>query len=108
MFGRGRGHKLLVQAVVVYAIYLPIAYVIGRPIRENILARLEVPDSAEITVVDGLTAAELALGADFLAWWWRIVLGFQLLVLGAVLFVLTRPRARELLGGVGTTQPEGH
>lgn len=108
MFGRNRGHKLLVQAVVVYAIYLPIAYVIGRPIREDMLARLDLADSAEVTI-DGLTAAELALGADFLAWWWRIVLGFQLLVLGAVLFVLTRPRARELLGGVSTSdvQPEG-
>lgn len=109
MFGRGRGHKLLLQSVVAYALYLPVAYVVGRPVRENILAALDVSESSDVTF-EGLTAAELALGAEFLAWWWRFVLGFQLLILGAVMFVLTRPRVRELLGGVGTNdvRAEGH
>lgn len=108
LFGRNRGHKLLFQAVVAYAVYLPIAYVVGRPIRENILAALTDPQSLGITV-DGLATAELALSADILPWWWRIVLGFQLVAVAAVIFVLTRPRVRELLGGVGTSdiQPEG-
>lgn len=108
MFGRGRGHKLLVQAVVAYAVYLPVAYFIGQPIRQGMLANLEAARAGEI-MIEGLSAAELALGADFLAWWWRIVLSGQLAALGIVLFVLTRPPARALLGGMPATdaQPEG-
>lgn len=108
MFGRGRGHKLLVQATIAYAVYLPVAYLVGQPIRQGMLVGLEAARAAEVTV-EGLTAAELALGADFLAWWWRIVLGGQLAALGIVLFVLTRPAARALLGGLPSTdvQTEG-
>lgn len=108
LFGRNRGHKLLFQAVVAYVVYLPVAYVVGRPIRENILAALTNPESADV-LVDGLATADLAVIIDVLPWWWRITLGFQLLALAAVIFVLTRPRVRELLGGVGTSdiQPEG-
>lgn len=99
MFGRGRGHKLLLQAIVAYAIYLPAAYLISEPIRHGMLTLLEAARAGEI-LTDGLTATELALGVDFLAWWWRIVLGGQLAALGIAFFVLTRPRARALLGGV--------
>lgn len=108
MFGRGRGHKLLVQAMTAYAAYLPVAYFIGRPIRTGMLTMLEAARASDVTT-DGLTATELALGVDFLAHWWRIVLGGQLAVLGIALYVLTRPQARALLGGVRSTdaQPQG-
>lgn len=108
MFGRGRGHKLLVQAIVAYAIYLPLAYLLGRPIRQGMLATLDAVQS-EGVLVDGLTATELALGANFLAWWWKIALGGQLVILGVVLYILNRPQARLLLGGVPSkdVQTEG-
>lgn len=99
MFGRGRGHRLLLQAVAAYGLYLPVAYFVGQPIRQSMLATLQASPSGGL-VVDGLTATELAIGVDFLATWWRIVLGGQLAALGIVFFILTRPRSRALLGGV--------
>lgn len=107
MFGRGRGHKLLMQAVVAYALYLPIAYVVGQPIRQGMLASLRAAKAGEL-IVDGLSATELAIGVDFLATWWRIVLGGQLAALALVVYILTRPSSRAWLGGITSkdAQPE--
>lgn len=108
MFGRGRGHKLLLQAVLAYAIYLPVAFFVGQPIRQGMLATLSA-NGFDAVVEGGLTATELALGTSFLAWWWKIALVAQLTALGIAYYVLTRPPVRALLDASGTAdaQPEG-
>lgn len=107
LFGRGRARGLLVQAIVVYAAFLPVAYFVGKPIRAGVVAALAATGTMSIP---GLSEAEVSASLDLLSWWWRFALGAQLVTLALALFALTRPRVRAFFVAMqaeGAQQTEG-
>ena len=92
LLGRGQARKIALQAIVVYALFLPLDYVMRRPMRAVAID----------AIADGVTFPPLEAGASAEAsdlrvvYWWayRSALGAQLTVLALGLFAMTRPRVR--------------
>jgi len=93
LLGRGQARKIALQAIVVYALFLPLDYVMRRPMRAVAID----------TIAEGVTFPPLEDGAvapeasDLrVVYWWayRGALAAQLTVLALGLFAMTRPRVR--------------
>jgi len=92
LLGRNQARKLAVQAIVVYALFLPLDYVMRRPMRA--VAIDAISEGLTFSPPSGAPSTELA---DLrLVYWWayRGALGLQLAVLTMGLIALTRPRVR--------------
>jgi hypothetical protein len=90
LWGRSHGRWLLLQAILAYAAFLGVDYVLSAPIRaRQIDAMISDPSLPSLT---GHTASELA--GVFQAWF-----VLRIAVLGAALFAVTRSRARAVFAG---------
>jgi hypothetical protein len=94
LWGRRHARGLLLQAILVYAVFLTIDYALRRPVRARDID-LWISDP-QLPQLVGQPAAELAA---WFRWLFRGLLAAQLAVLGGGLLAMTRPRVRALLGG---------
>jgi hypothetical protein len=93
LLGRGQARRIALQAMVVYALFLPVEYVLCRPVRavaidaiaEGVVFPPLDEGGAPPEIEDLRTASRWAL---------RGWLGAQLTILAAGLFAMTRPRVR--------------
>jgi hypothetical protein len=100
LLGRGHARRLALQAIVIYALFLPVDYLVRRPMRAVAID----------TIADGATFPPIAAtgpSADMLDqrvffWWvYRSALGLQLAILTLGVFVMTRPRVRAFFNATG-------
>ena len=92
LLGRTDARKLALQAIVVYALFLPLDYVMRRPMRA--VAIDAISEGVTFSPTSGGTSPELA-DLRIIYWWaYRGALGLQLAVLSMGLVALTRPRVR--------------
>jgi hypothetical protein len=93
LLGRGQARKIALQAIIVYALFLPLDYVLRRPMRAVAID----------AIAQGLTFPPLEEGTSTpevsdlrVVYWWayRGALGAQLTILALGLFAMTRPRVR--------------
>ncbi|MET0592572.1 MAG: hypothetical protein ABW133_07730 [Polyangiaceae bacterium] len=93
LLGRGQARKIVLQAMIVYALFLPLDYVVRRPMRAVAID----------AIADGITFPPLEEGGQspdpgdlrIVSWWaYRSALAGQLAVLALGLFAMTRPRVR--------------
>ncbi|HEX9295546.1 MAG TPA: hypothetical protein VF881_06915 [Polyangiaceae bacterium] len=92
LLGRTEARKLALQAIVVYALFLPLDYVMRRPMRA--VAIDAISEGVTFSPTSGGTSPELA-DLRIIYWWaYRGALGLQLAVLSMGLVALTRPRVR--------------
>ena len=93
LLGRGQARRIALQAIIVYALFLPLDYVMRRPMRA-----VAIDAIAQGVPFPPLEAGGAALEANDLrvVYWWayRGALGVQLTVLALGLFAMTRPRVR--------------
>lgn len=100
LLGRGQARKIALQAIVVYALFLPLDYVMRRPMRavaiDAIAQGLTFPP-----IEEGATSPE-ASDLRVVYWWaYRGALGAQLTILALGLFAMTRPRVRAFFSAAG-------
>jgi hypothetical protein len=96
LLGRVQARRLALQAMVAYALFLPLDYVVRSPIRAvfvDVLAQSVKIPSPDGTAPDG-QITDPKLSHDMVQWTLRVVFGAQLAIVGMGLIALTRPRAR--------------
>ena len=99
LMGRGQARKLAMQAIVAYSLFLPIDYVIRRPMRASAID--SVASDLVFPPLEGTTTTPEVADLRVVLWWAsRGILGTQLLILGGGLFVMTRPRVRAFFGAM--------
>jgi hypothetical protein len=104
LLGRGRARRVLVQAIVAYAAFLPIQYAVRAPIRATIID--VVATSAPLPVIPDMTPNQVQDNLRALYWWMsRGVLAAQLATLAIALFVMTRPRVRAFFASASLHDP---
>jgi hypothetical protein len=98
LLGRGQARRLALQAILVYALFLPIDYVLRRPMREWVIDAI-ASDPTFPSFNGGESPPKLA---DLRYVWWasRAALGAQLAILTVGLFAMTRPRVRAFFGAM--------
>jgi hypothetical protein len=108
LLGRGQARRLALQAIVAYALFLPIDYFLRRPMRA--IAIDAIADGGMFPPANATAPPPEVLDQRVLFWWvYRGALGLQLLVLAAGLFAMTRPRVRaffEALAGESAREQE--
>jgi hypothetical protein len=99
LLGRGHARKLALQAIVIYALFLPVDYLVRRPMRAVAID----------TIADGATFPPVSVpgpSADMLDqrvffWWvYRGALGLQLAILTLGVFAMTRPRVQAFFNAM--------
>jgi hypothetical protein len=94
LLGRRRARPLALQAMVAYAVFLPIDYVVRRPMRASSIDA--VVEALAIAPPSGSTLPEPAELRLLYFWVYRGALGAELFVLALGFFAMTRPRVRAL------------
>jgi hypothetical protein len=91
LLGRGNARQLAIQAMIVYALFLPVDYLMRRPMRASTIDAF-----ADGTFPPGasLSSPEIADQRVLLWWIFRGALGLQLVILTLGLVAITRPRVR--------------
>ena len=101
LLGRGQARKIALQAIVVYALFLPLDYVMRRPMRA-----VAIDAIADLVTFPPLEEGGPSLEASDrrLVYWWvyRSALGAQLTILALGLFAMTRPRVRAFFRAAAT------
>jgi hypothetical protein len=92
LLGRGNARRLAIQAMVVYALFLPIDYMMTRPMRAVTIDAFA--DGSTFPPGGTLSSPELADQRVLLWWIFRGALGLQLVILTLGLVAITRPRVR--------------
>ena len=104
LLGRGQARRIAVQAIIVYALFLPIDYLARRPMRA-----VTIDAIADTGPIPGFEAGGPTPDLDqrtFFWWVYRCALGVQLTILTMGLVAVTRPRVRALWGVKGGTSGE--
>jgi hypothetical protein len=101
LWGRRHARGLLLQAMLAYAAFLAVDYVLQRPVRAHDIDLL-VSDP-QLPQLAGQPAAELAA---WFRWLFRGLLAVQLAVLGGGLLAMTRPRVRALFAAAERSRAE--
>jgi hypothetical protein len=97
LLGRGQARQLAVQAMLVYLLFLPVDYLVRRPVRAVTIDALA--DGTFPPVTTGPPVADVDQRVVF--WWaFRGALGLQLAVLSVGLFAMTRPRVRAFFNAM--------
>ena len=98
LLGRGQARRLVLQAMVVYALFLPIDYLVREPMRA--VAINAIADGVAFPPIAGAPGGEL--GDQRVIFWWayRGALGIQLAILTLGLVAMTRPRVRAFFEAV--------
>jgi hypothetical protein len=93
LLGRGHARSVALQAIVVYALFLPIDYLVRRPMRA--VAIDAIADGSTFPPVStGGPSPEILDQRVFFWWVYRGALGLQLAILALGLVAITRPRVR--------------
>jgi hypothetical protein len=93
LLGRGQARKIALQAIVVYALFLPLDYVMRRPMRA--VAIDAIAQGVTFPPLEEGRASPEASDLRVVYWWaYRGALAAQLTVLALGLFAMTRPRVR--------------
>ena len=99
LLGRGQARKYMLQAMVVYALFLPVDYLMRRPMRA-----VAIDAFAEGTTFppppSGPAPPEVLDQRVFFWWAYRGALGLQLMILTAGVFAMTRPRVRAFFNAM--------
>jgi hypothetical protein len=107
LLGRGHARQLAIQAMIVYALFLPVDYLVRRPMRAVTIDAFA--DASTFPPGGALSSPEIADQRVFLWWIFRGALGLQLVILTLGLVAITRPRVRaffEALSGNGAREQE--
>ncbi|HMI83677.1 MAG TPA: hypothetical protein VK550_06250, partial [Polyangiaceae bacterium] len=101
LLGRGQARKIALQAIIIYALFLPLDYVMRRPMRavaiDAIAGGLTFPPLEE-----GVLSPETS-DLRVVYWWaYRGALATQLTILALGLFAMTRPRVRAFFGAASS------
>jgi hypothetical protein len=101
LLGRGQARKIALQAIVVYALFLPLDYMMRRPMRAVAID----------AIAGGMTFPPLEQGASSpeisdlrVVYWWayRGALAVQMTILTLGLVAMTRPRVRAFFSAAAT------
>jgi hypothetical protein len=93
LLGRGQARKIALQAMVVYALFLPLDYVVRRPMRA--VAIDAIAEGITFPPLEEGGASPEANDLRAVSWWaYRGALAGQLAVLALGFFAMTRPRVR--------------
>lgn len=100
LLGRGQARRLVLQAIVVYSLFLPIDYLVRQPMRA--VAINAIADGLTFPTMVGAPSGEI--GDQRVIFWWayRGALGIQLVILTMGLFAMTRPRVRAFFEALAT------
>lgn len=99
LLGRGQARKLALQAIVIYALFLPVDYLVRRPMRA--VAIETIADGITFPPVAATGPSEDTLDQRVFFWWvYRGALGLQLAVLTLGIFAMTRPRVRAFFNAM--------
>ena len=93
LLGRGQARRIALQAIIVYALFLPLDYVMRRPMRAVAIDAI-TQGSPFPPLEEGGPALEPSDLRVVYLWAYRGALGVQLTVLALGLFAMTRPRVR--------------
>jgi hypothetical protein len=107
LLGRGNARQLAIQAMIVYALFLPIDYLVRRPMRASTIEAFA--DASSFPPGGALASPEIADQRVFLWWIFRGALGLQLVILTLGLVAITRPRVRaffDAMAGEGAREQE--
>jgi hypothetical protein len=107
LLGRGHARQLAIQAMVVYALFLPLDYLVRRPMRASTIDAFA--DGSTFPPATALSSPEIADQRVFLWWIFRGALGLQLVILTLGLVAITRPRVRaffDAMAGEGPREQE--
>ena len=106
LLGRGQARKLAAQAIVIYALFLPIDYLARRPMRASAIDAIAAGTPLPGFEVSG--SSPDAIDPRVFFWWvYRGALGLQLVILTVGLVAMTRPRVRAFFGAMGAKRPTG-
>jgi hypothetical protein len=103
LLGRGQARRLAMQAILAYSLFLPIDYIVTRPMLASKIDALA--SDLALWPLEGGVALEIGDLREILWWAQRGILGGQLAILIAGLFVMTRPRVRAFFGTIAGEQP---
>jgi hypothetical protein len=93
LLGRGQARRIVLQAIVVYALFLPLDYVMRRPMRA--VAIEAIADGTPFPPLEEGGLSPEASDLRVVYWWaYRGALAAQLTVLALGLVAMTRPRVR--------------
>ena len=93
LLGRGHARRLALQAIVIYALFLPVDYLVRRPMRASAIDT--IADGATFPPISSTGPSADVLDQRVFFWWvYRSALGLQLAILTLGVFVMTRPRVR--------------
>lgn len=100
LLGRGQARRYMLQAMVVYALFLPVDYLMRRPMRavaiDSFAEGITFPPPPS-----GATAPPEVLDQRVFLWWaYRGALGLKLVILTAGVFAMTRPRVRAFFNAM--------
>jgi hypothetical protein len=102
LVGRGQARRLALQAMVAYAIFLPLDYVTRGPVRAVIIDALA--QSMPLLTFNGADVppelSDPRVIHQYAQWAFRVGLGAQLVIVALGLFALTRPRVRAFFGAM--------
>jgi hypothetical protein len=102
LLGRGQARRLALQALVAYAIFLPLDYVTRGPVRAVMIDAL-AQSLPLLNWGNGEAPPELLdpqFIHQFAQWGFRLMLGAQLAIVAAGYFALTRPRVRAFFSAM--------
>jgi hypothetical protein len=103
LLGRGHARQLAIQAMIVYALFLPVDYLMRRPMRACTIEAFA--DGSTFPPGGTLSSPELADQRVLLWWIFRGALGLQLVILTLGLVAITRPRVRAFFDAISGDGP---
>jgi hypothetical protein len=106
LLGRGQARKIALQAIIVYALFLPLDYVLRRPMRA--VAIDAIAQGLTFPPLEEGTSTPEASDLRVVYWWaYRGALGAQLTILALGIFAMTRPRVRAFFGAASAESARG-
>jgi hypothetical protein len=100
LLGRGHARQLAIQAMVVYALFLPLDYFVRQPMRAITIDAFA--DGSAFPPGGPLASPELADQRALLWWVFRAALGLQLVILTFGIVAITRPRVRAFFDALAS------
>jgi len=93
LLGRGQARRIALQAIIVYALFLPLDYIMRQPMRA--VAIEAIAEGIPFPPLEAGGPSPEASDLRVVYWWaYRGALAAQLTVLALGLFAMTRPRVR--------------
>ena len=101
LLGRGQARRIALQAIIVYALFLPLDYIMRQPMRA--VAIDAIAEGIPFPPLEAGGPPPEASDLRVVYWWaYRGALAAQLTVLALGLFAMTRPRVRAFFSAAAT------